>query len=629
MGMHVPGGAAMGTLREQYRSLSLMEGAGKPNYKTLKRLWPALRAQGRPLAGALALTVFGVVLGLVPPLLMRQAIDVALPHHDVRLLVFLAAGLLLFPAGGAVASVGQSYLNTVVTQGLIHDLRTRMYEHGQTLGLDFFTHTRGGEIHSRLINDLAAVQRVLSQSAIGLVVNVLTVVLTLATMFALNVPLAVLSALVLPFFALPVLRFGKRTYEAIMASQTALDKMTGALEETLTLSGIVVVSSFGARRREAERFRALSGRVRDSQVRQSLVGQWLGGLVRVLSALGPAVLYGYGGYLVIRGQVGLGTVVAFATYLVALYGPASSLASLNTTVIGALALFDRVFQFLDLPVAVPEPATPTALPGEGAVRAVALPVEFDRVSFAYQAASGSQVVHDVSFQAPAGRLTALVGPSGAGKSTLLSLASRFYDPTAGAVRIGGVDLRHLADDTLRAHVSVVTQDVYLFHASLRENIAYGRPDAGESEILAAAAAAQLEDVIAALPQGLDTLVGERGHRLSGGEKQRVAIARAILRDPGVLLLDEATSSLDSHAERLVQEALGRLLEGRTVIAIAHRLSTVQRADTILVVRQGEIVERGRHEELVAQDGLYAQLYREQFLADDKPGEIVARAAVAG
>jgi ATP-binding cassette subfamily B protein len=610
MGMRFGGlGPAAGALREQYRSLSQMGKGGRPDLRTLVRLWPALRPHRWALLGATGLTVFGVVVGLVPPLLMRAAIDVALPRHNLHLLLLFAAGLLLFPAAGAVVSVGQNYLNALVTQGLIHNLRVAMYEHGQRLGLDFFTRTKGGEIHSRLVNDLAAVQRVLSQSAIGLVTNVLTVVLTLATMFALNARLAVLAALVLPFFVLPVLRFGRRTYDAFMASQAALDRMTGALEETLTLSGIVVVTSFGARRREAERFRALSGEVRTSQVRLSLVGQWLGAMVQVLSALGPAMLYGYGGYLVIRGQAQLGTVVAFAAYLVALYGPASSLASLNTTVIGALALFDRVFEFLDLPVAVPEPERPRPL---AVAHAAAVPLEFDGVRFAYS--TGGEVLHDVSFEARAGALTALVGPSGAGKSTILSLAARFYDPAAGEVRLGGVPLRELADDDLRRLVAVVTQDVFLFHASLRDNVAYGRPGASEAEILRAVAAAQLEDVVAALPDGLDTLVGERGHRLSGGEKQRVAIARAILRDPAVLLLDEATSSLDSHAERLVQAALSRLLEARTVIAIAHRLSTIERAETILVIDAGRVVERGRHADLVAANGLYARLYREQFAA---------------
>jgi ATP-binding cassette subfamily B protein len=339
-----------------------------------------------------------------------------------------------------------------------------------------------------------------------------------------------------------------------------------------------------------------------------MVGQWLSMVVRILSALGPALLYGYGGYLVITHRAELGTIVAFATYLVQLYSPASSLAGSNTTLIGGLALFDRIFRFLDLPADVPEPPTPRPLPGVMGV--TPLPLEFDRVHFGYQPTE--EVLHGVSFVAQPGQLTAVVGPSGAGKSTILSLGARFYDPEAGAVRLGGVPLAELTEADLRSAMAVVTQELYLFHTTLADNIRYGRPTANDQAVRQAADAAQLGELIAALPEGLDTVVGERGYRLSGGEKQRVAIARAILKNPSVLLLDEATSSLDSHAERLIQEALDRLFQGRTVVAIAHRLSTVLAAHQILVVEAGRIRERGPHGQLLRQGGLYAALYHEQF-----------------
>jgi len=611
MGYHGPMGLGGGPLRavwEQRRSLGYMEGAQRPTKETAKRLLSTLRPYSGKLCIAFALMLVGVVVGLVPPLLMRQAIDVAIAHRNLHMLYYLAGGLVLFPAAGAIISVGQNYLNAVVSQGLIHDLRVQMYEHGQRLGIDFFTHTPGGEIHSRLVNDLNAVQQVIRSAISGLFVNALTIILTLGTMFALNWQLALMSMLILPAFALPVLSFGRRTYAVITRTQEALSRMTAHLEETLTLSGIVVVKSFGTRQREAGRFRGISGEVRKYSVEQNMVGQWLGLVVAVMSAIGPALLYGYGGYLIILGRLQIGTVVAFSTYLVQLYSPASSLAGTNTTLIGGLALFDRIFQFLDLQIDVPEPAE--AKPLRLSSPAAPVGIDYSDVHFTYQ--HGEEVLHVVSFTARAGELTAIVGPSGAGKSTLLSLGARFYDPQQGEILLAGVPLRQLSEDTLRKTMSVVTQELFLFHTTLEENVRYGRPDASAEAVRQAVAAAQLQDLVASLPQGLATVVGERGYRLSGGEKQRVAIARAILRNPKVLLLDEATSSLDSHAERLIQEALVRLFTGRTVIAIAHRLSTILAADQILVVDAGQIAERGRHQDLLARAGLYARLYHEQF-----------------
>jgi ATP-binding cassette subfamily B protein len=348
-------------------------------------------------------------------------------------------------------------------------------------------------------------------------------------------------------------------------------------------------------------------------------------VVRILSALGPALLYGYGGYLVITHRAELGTIVAFATYLVQLYSPASSLAGSNTTLIGGLALFDRIFRFLDLPIDVPEPAVPTPL--AGVVGATPLALEFRQVHFGYKPTE--EVLHGVSFTAEPGQLTAVVGPSGAGKSTILSLGARFYDPEQGEVRLGGVPLPQLAEATLRQALSVVTQELYLFHTTLRDNIRYGRPEASDAEVERAAVAAQLGELLATLPEGLDTVGGERGYRLSGGEKQRIAIARLLLKSPDVVVLDEATAHLDSESELAVQRALAHALSGRTSIVIAHRLSTVRDADQILVVDSGQIVERGRHDDLVEAGGLYAELYHTQFepQGPDDPSAITAGSGV--
>jgi ATP-binding cassette subfamily B protein len=611
MGMHggmgLGGGSPFHAVWEQRRSRQYLEGGGKPSKDTARRLWRTLAPHRGLLALALLFTALGVVVGLIPPLIIRAIIDQAILHHHLHELLWWVAGLVAFPALGALIGVVQNYLNTVIAQSVIHDLRTALYAHGQQLGLDFFTRTPAGEIHSRLVNDLNAVQSVLTHTMNGFFVNALTVAMTLATMVWLNWKLALVSALVLPTFALPVVSFGQRTYRAITAAQEALSRLTQHLEETLTLSGILVVKSFGTRVREKERFRQLSARVRTTQVQQNMVGQWLSLVVQVLSAFGPALLYGYGGYLVITGKTEIGTVVAFATYLSRLFNPASSLAGANTTLIGGLALFDRLYHFLDLPIDVPEPSAPVPLPSTGTEP---IGLSFRDVSFAYR--PGQTVVHHVSFDARAGELTALVGPSGAGKTTLLSLAARFYDPSSGEVLLDGVPLSALADDDVRRVMAVVTQELFLFHATLEENIRYGRPEATDRDVAQAIEAAQLAELIAALPQGLKTVVGERGYRLSGGEKQRVAIARAILKNPRILLLDEATSSLDSHAERLIQQALARLFYGRTVIAIAHRLSTILAADQIVVIENGRVVDRGRHVELLARGGLYARLYHEQF-----------------
>jgi ATP-binding cassette subfamily B protein len=605
-------GGGMATLWNQQRSLSYLR-EGKPDIShTLALVWKSLRVYRWQLVLGTLVMILGVGVGLIPPLLIRELIDVAIPQHQIQLILLLGVGLVLFPVGSALLGLGQNYLSIIIAQGMIADLRERLYRHIQSLGLDFFTWTRAGEIHTRFLNDAGGLQNVLTQSFLGTFANLITLVGTLAIMIIINWQLALVTAVALPAFAFPILHFGQRRYNAMERAQVALGELSVVLEETLSLSGAIVVKSFGTEERETHRFDAVNAYVRREQVAQLLVGQWLSVVVQSLAAIGPALLYTYGAFLVISHQVALGTIVAFAAYLTQLYAPASSLAGANATLLGGLALFDRVFQYLEIPVSVPEPRTPHLLPPtpkEGIV--------FDRVSFCYPGkASNKEVLHEVSFTAPLGQLTALVGPSGAGKSTILSLAARFYDPTSGSVRLDGIALPDIAQHDLRHRLAVVTQELFLFHASLHDNICYGVPEATRAEVEAVVEAAQLQDLLERLPEGLDTIVGERGYRLSGGEKQRVAIARALLCQAPYLLLDEATSSLDSQVERRIQAALEKLVEGRTVIAIAHRLSTVQRANQILVVQQGRIVERGTHETLLRQSGLYQRLYIAQFAPEE-------------
>jgi ATP-binding cassette subfamily B protein len=600
-----------GGLWHQQRSLGYLRD-GKPAIKrTLARVWLYLRPYRWRLAIGTLIMLLGVVLTLVPPLLIQAIIDTAIPHHNLQLTLLFGSGLLLLPIGAAVLGMGQNYLSIVIAQGLIADLRGYLYRHTQKLGLEFFTWTRAGEIHTRFLNDANGLQNVLTQSFLGTFANLITLVAALVVMAVINWKLALVAALSLPAFAFPVLHFGRRRYSAIERAQAALGELSVVLEETLSLSGAIVVKSFGTEERETARFEKTNAHVRSSQVEQLLEGQWLSVAVQSLAALGPALLYTYGAYLVMTHQIALGAIVAFATYLAQLYAPASSLAGANATLLGGLALFDRVFHYLDLPVSVPEPLNPQPLPEfprEG--------IDFEKVSFRYPGGSRDlEVLHDITFTAPLGQLTALVGPSGAGKSTILSLAARFYDPVSGTVCLDGIPLPEMAHQDWCKRVALVTQELFLFHASLRENICYGMNDASEQEIESVIEAAQLRDLVERLPDGLATIVGERGYRLSGGEKQRVAIARALLCQAPYLLLDEATSSLDSQAERHIQAALETLVRGRTVIAIAHRLSTIQRADQILVVRQGRIVERGTHETLLQQSGLYRQLYNAQFAPD--------------
>jgi ATP-binding cassette, subfamily B, bacterial len=615
-----------------------------------KVTWPLLRrviSYARPYVGRTALLLVvilaGTGLGLLTPLLFRQLIDHAIPEANIRQLDLLALALLVIPVTNAILSVIENYLSTRIGSGVIYDLRVALYTHLQRMSLRFYTQNKTGELMSRMNNDVMGAQTAISSTLVDIVTNLITVVATLLVMTALDWRLTLLGLIVVPLFAFIARRLGKKLREIARRQMEESARMNALLQETLNISGLLLVKVFGRRGAEVARFRDRAGALRSISVRQSTAAGRFFAAMGMAGAVGTALVYLAGGHLVIRGLFTIGTIVAFSSYLGQLYGPLRSLAGAPVAFAQSMVSFERVFEVLDLPLDIGEKAgaiTPSSIAGE---------ITFDDVSFDYAAgndglslstvkrmvrpdtvggvfsgaladSTADAAVHagrgpalsHVSFAARPGELVALVGPSGAGKTTVSYLIPRLYDPTAGRVLLDGRDLRELALDSLSTAVGMVMQETYLFHDTLRANLLFARPDATPRQVDAACDAANILPFIQSLPDGYETLVGERGYRLSGGEKQRVAIARVVLKDPRILVLDEATSHLDSASEALIREALARVMKGRTSIVIAHRLSTVLAADLILVMDHGAIVERGTHVELLRSGGLYAALFETQF-----------------
>jgi len=633
------------------------------------RLLQRVAAYARPYLpsiGLMLLTILiSTLLSLVPPLLYRDLIDHALPQRDLARLNLLALGMIGIPLLSGLVGVAQRYLSAAVGEGVIFDLRRALFEHMQRMSLRFFTHTHSGELVSRLNNDVIGAQRAVSSTLVSLVSNVIAVAGTLAIMVSLDWRLTLIGVAIFPLFILPARRLGRVLRKVTRDSLKLNAEMNVVMNETLNVSGALLVKIFGRSADENARFADRAAAVRDVGIRSAVLGRWFFLGLGLAEAVGTAVVFWTGGFLVLQQELTVGTIVAFGAYLTQFYSPVSSLTNARVDLATSLVSFERVFEVLDLPVEIGDQ------PGAIELSRVQGSVRFEDVWFRYEAADNRTValssvkrwdtasmareqtksgstngrtgtrrpgpgvstdsemgdesgegvipqrtwaVEGITFEVAPGQLAALVGPSGAGKTTITYLLPRLYDVTKGRILIDGHDVRDVTLTSLSQQIGIVTQETYLFHDTIRANLLYAKPDATEADIRQACQTANIHDFIVGLPDGYDTVVGERGYRLSGGEKQRIAIARVVLKDPRILILDEATSHLDSQSEALIQAALERIMRGRTSLVIAHRLSTVLAADVILVMDQGRLVEQGTHAELLRKEGLYASLYRTQFRA---------------
>ncbi|MCO7219012.1 ABC transporter ATP-binding protein [Klenkia sp. PcliD-1-E] len=591
---------------------------------TVRRILGVAGPYRRDLASFLALVVLSAVIGVATPLLAGDIVNriagLTGTAGDIVRIALLIAGLALVDAGSSLA---QRWYSSRIGEGVIYDLRARVFAHVQRMPVAFFTRTQTGALVSRLNNDVIGAQQAFTSTLSGVVSNVIGLVLTGAVMLTLSWQITLLSVVLVPLFVLPAKRIGKKLQEITRESYGLNASMNATMTERFNVAGALLVKLFGRPEAEVESFRSRAARVRDIGVLSAMYGRTFFTALTLVAALATALVYGLGGTLAFDGSLTPGAVVSLALLLSRLYGPLTALSNVRVDVMSAMVSFDRVFEVLDLSPMIDE--APDARPVPAGDRSV----EFDHVSFRYPTAEQvslasledlslpehgepATVLHDVSFRAEPGQLVALVGHSGAGKSTIANLVPRLYDVTEGAVRVGGVDVRRATADSLRAAIGVVSQDAHLFHDTIRANLRYARPEATDDELWTAMTGARIAALVASLPDGLDTVVGDRGYRMSGGEKQRLAIARVLLKAPGIVILDEATAHLDSESEVAVQKALDTALTGRTSLVIAHRLSTIRSADLILVLDEGRVVERGTHDELLALGGRYADLYRTQF-----------------
>jgi ATP-binding cassette subfamily B protein len=602
--------------------------AGPVNRRTVRRVMASFRPYKNKVLLVGAAIVVSSALGVINPILIKIIFDTALfTGHGVRLhrLYFLVGLMVAVPVVTGVIGIGQTYLANQVGQRVMQDFRNSLYSHLQNMALRFFTATRTGEIQSRLSNDVGGVQTVVTDTASSILSNIVIIISTLAAMLIISWQLTVLSLCLLPLFLWLTYKVGKARREIAMRTQKSMAEISAITEETLSVSGILLSKAFGRKDYEIDRFRSENQRLADLEIRQQMIGRSFFAVVQIFFSITPALVYLVAGLVLHSGGSGIspGDIVAFTTLQSRLFFPIGSMLQVSVEIQSSMALFERIFEYLDMPHEIVDAPDARPLPKEsvgGGLRLRHVFFHYDRPPEEVEDESGDGnwqrgrewTLEGVDIEIEPGQLAALVGPSGAGKTTITYLVPRMYDVDEGSVEIDGIDVRDIELASLGEIIGMVTQETYLFHTTVRQNLLYGRPDATQEDLEAAARAAFIYDRILEMPDGFDTVVGERGYRMSGGEKQRLAIARVVLKDPRILILDEATSSLDTTSERLVQEALRPLMRGRTTLAIAHRLSTILAADIIFVLDRGRVVERGTHAELLERGGLYARLYEQQF-----------------
>ncbi|HZR44326.1 MAG TPA: ABC transporter ATP-binding protein [Ktedonobacteraceae bacterium] len=651
MRMHHGGGGGMSTYLEEQKKRGR-----KTDARTLGRVLDAFKPYRFQVVLVFIAILLTTVLGLVNPLLIARIFDDAIDKGDVTRLIIYVSIMIVTPIVTGMIGVGQTYLNNVIGQNVMRDFRNRLYQHLQSMSLRFFTGTRTGEIQSRLSNDVNGVQGVVTNTATSIVSNFSTVISTIIAMLVISPLLTLISLGCLPVFLWITYKVGNVRRITSKETQQSMASLTAMMQETLSVSGILLLKTFGRQKYAQQAFEKENQKLTDLEIRQQMIGRWFFMFINIFFSIMPAIVYLIAGLQIIEHAdplMTIGKIVAFTTLQSRIFFPIGQLLNVQVDIQGALALFDRIFEYLDMPIDIQNSPNAITLAPDQAQGQVA----FKNVTFSYKVdappvLSGSigqenngrrkrpvspepvattetsnetasrPTLNNVSFEIQPGQLVALVGPSGAGKTTITYLTPRLYDVDEGAVEIDGHNVKDIKLESLSDLIGMVTQETYLFHASIRENLLYARADATEEEMIAAAKAAAIHERIMELEDGYDTTVGERGYKLSGGEKQRIAIARVILKNPRILILDEATSSLDTHSERLIQAALEPLMKDRTTLAIAHRLSTILAADVILVVDKGEIVERGTHQELLELGGLYARLYNEQF-SQNTEEEVVA------
>ena len=627
-------GMGMGSMRGAHRNM--MRDSSVLKHELPKGIWRRIFNFASPyramLGIFLAIIIVDAFVGVANPLIYRGIIDNGIRKHNSSVVVHLALLIALLAIFDAGLTITQRAISSRIGEGLIYDMRSKVFAHVSRMPIAFFTRTQTGALVSRLNNDVLGAQQAFTDILQNVVSNLVTVLLVGTAMLFLSWPITLVAMALLPIFIFPARRVGRRLQKITRESYGLNAELTTMMTERFNVAGALLVKIFGRPSVERENFDRRAGRVRDIGITQAMYSRIFFVSLSLTASLATALVYGWGGVLAVRGVLDVGTIVALTAYLARLYGPLTALANVQVDVMTALVSFDRVFEVLDLPPMVDEIEEPQTIP-RGPTR-----VEFKNVSFAYPSSDEVslaslesvavlethrrvEVLHNLNFTIEPGQIVALVGHSGAGKTTLSHLVSRIYDATDGAVLINGIDVRSASFASLRSVVGVVTQDAHLFHDTIRVNLAFAEPDANEQQMFEALSQAQILDLVESLPDGLDTLVGDRGYRLSGGEKQRLAIARLLLKAPDVVVLDEATAHLDSESESAVQRALDTALTGRTSLVIAHRLSTIRNADQILVLEQGRIVQRGRHAELLAEGGLYSELYRTQF-AEPEPRSTV-------